>query len=95
MKLVGRSELHALARTTDRDLRDAVLALCAELEATNWRTINDIRSAFPHGRLAGCHLTIDLDERHCLIVAFNIKAGIALVEFAGPSTKVKRKRSAI
>jgi hypothetical protein len=94
MRIVGKSELHALARTKERDLRDAVLAFSAELEAANWCAIEDARLAFPQARFAEHRLTIDLDERHCVMVALNIEVGIAAVEFAGPSTSTKRQRSA-
>lgn len=93
MKVIGRSELHALARTNDRDLRDAVFAFGAELEAANWRAIEDARMAFPQARFAEHRLAIDLDERHYVLVALNFEVGIAAVEFAGPSTSAKRRRS--
>lgn len=94
MRLIGKSELYALARTKNTDLLDAVLALGAELEAASWRTTEDVRQAYPQARLAGHRLTIDLDGRHYVLVAFNLKVGIALVETAGLSTNQKRKRSA-
>lgn len=94
MRLIGKSELHALARTEDIDLRAAVLALCAELEAARWRAFSDVEKAYPFANSANPRVTIDLDERHCAVVTFNFEVGIALVEFAGSAASLKRKRSA-
>lgn len=94
MRVIGKSELHALARTNDRDLRDAVFALGAELDAANWRAIDDVRAAFPRARFAERRLTIDLNKRYCVMVALNLEVGVAFVEFAGLSSSAKRKRSA-
>lgn len=94
MRLIGKSELYALARTKDRDLRTALLALCAELEAANWHASEDAQRHYPNAAIAGQRLTIELDERHCAVVTFNFILGIALVEFAGLKANVKRKRSA-
>ncbi|WP_126177107.1 hypothetical protein [Tsuneonella rigui] len=94
MRLIGKSELHALARTKDKDLRAAVLALCAELEAANWRAFSEVETAYPFAASSDPRVTIDLDERHCAVVTFNFEVGMALVEFAGPAASLKRKRSA-
>ena len=94
MKLIGKSELHALARTKDRDLRAAVLALCAEIEAANWRDFEEVERAYPQATCARPRVTIDLDARHWVVVTLNLDVGIALVEFAGLAKGVKRRRSA-
>lgn len=94
MRLIGKSELHALARTRDRDLRAAALALCAELEAADWRAFEEVERAYPQATCARPRVTIHLDGRHCAVVTFNLDTGIALVEFAGLAKSLKRRRSA-
>lgn len=94
MKLIGKSELHALAGTADQDLRAAVLALGAELQAANWRAFDEVECAYPFAAANDPRVVIDLDERHCVVVTFNFAMGMALVEFAGLATSRKRRRSA-
>lgn len=93
MRVVGKSELHGLARTKDRNLREAVLAFAAELEAASWHDMDDVLAAYPQGQLTGNCLIVNLDERYCVMVALNLVMGIAAVEFAGLSTSAKRKSS--
>lgn len=84
MRLIGRPDLMRLARGSNPLLRDAVLALAAELEAASWRTPEEARVAFPSAVVDGGGLTIDLDGRHCVVVAISYEKGVALVESAGP-----------
>ena len=93
MRVIGKSELHGLARTKDRDLREAALAFAAELEAASWRAGDHVLAAYPRGQLTGNCLIVNLDERHCVMVALNFVMGIAVVEYAGLSTSAKRKSS--
>jgi hypothetical protein len=60
-----------------------VRAPAAELEAAEWLSAIEAAGAFPHARFADHRLIIDLDDRHCAVVAIQYELGIALVEFAG------------
>lgn len=86
MRLIGKSELYALAETKDRELVQAVRALGAELEAADWHSLDNVLTAFPRAQLCEHRVTIDLDELNCAVIALNFEVGIALVEFAGPKS---------
>jgi len=96
MRLIGKSELFTFAQSATEDVREAVLALSAELEAAVWGSASDAEVAFPRAAFAGHRLIIQLDDRHCAVVAIQYELGIALVEFAGSTVdwsgnKLQRK----
>lgn len=87
MRLIGKSELFALAQSASTDLRDAALALTAELESAIWRSQSEAMVAFPRAAFAGHRLVIELDGRHCAVVSIQYELGIAFVEFAGATVE--------
>ena len=93
MKLVGRSDLLELARGGAAALREAVRALTAELEEGQWQTSHQLRGAFPTARFSGDDVVIDLDSRHCAVLAFSYAVGVAVVIFAGPSAQWAETRA--
>jgi len=87
MRLIGKSALFTLAQSAAAALRDDVRALAAELEAAEWLSAAEAAGAFPRARLSDHRLIIDLDDRHCAVVAIQYELGIALVEFAGSTVE--------
>ena len=87
MRLIGKSELLTLAQSAAMDVRDAVRSLAAVMEAAIWRSASDAKAAFPRAAFADHRLIIELDDRHCVVVAIQYEAGIALVEFAGSTVE--------
>lgn len=83
MRLIGISKLVDFARSAADDLRNAVLALSAELGTANWQSDEEVRIAFPRATFTGRRVEIDLDEKNCVIVVFGYEVGVVLVEFAG------------
>lgn len=83
MRLIGKTRLMDVARSAADDLRNAVLALSAELGAATWQSDEEVRIAFPSATFTGHRVEIHLDERHCVVVAFSYEVGVALVEFVG------------
>lgn len=64
-------------------VRGACAALWAELEAADWRSADEVTAMFPLSLWEEGRLIVALDERACVVVAFNYRSGIALIEFAG------------
>lgn len=100
MRVVGRISLSTLAERAAPRLRQAVLALNAELEAADWQSVEEAAAAFPTAERSGHRLFIVLDEAHRAVVGFNHQTGIAVIEFVGPiadrmsATRRSRSRSA-
>lgn len=64
-------------------VRGACAALWAELEAADWDCREDVAECFPGAPWEKGKLIVALDERVSIVVAFNYRLGIALIEFAG------------
>ena len=94
MRLIGKSALFTLAQSVTAVLRDDVRALAAELEAAEWLSASEAAGAFPRARFSDHRLIIDLDQRHCAVVAIQYELGIALVEFAGPTLEWNESKRA-
>ena len=90
MRLIGISRL--LKITAADDLRGTISAFHAELVTAKWETFDSVLAAFPKAERRRHRLVVDLDERHCVVLAINVEAGIAVVEFAGPRAKLPDTR---
>ena len=88
MRLIGISRLSTFMQGAGACLKGAISALCAELVAAKWDSFDRALAAFPKAERRRHRLVVDLDDRHCVMVGINIEAGIAIVEFAGPRTKL-------
>lgn len=83
MRLIGRSNLLALAQGACPELQGTVLALDAELLAAEWFSVVEAKAAFPMAKHVGNRIIIALDYWHCTVVAINYERGIAVIEFVG------------
>lgn len=99
MRVIGRISLSTLAERAAPRLRQAVLALNAELEAADWQSVDDAAVAYSMSERTGYRLIIHLDEAHCAVVGINCATGIVVIEFAGrmvdriPVSRASRSRS--
>jgi len=83
MKLMGVPVLIDAAAGASPAVRGACAALWAELDAADWGCCDDVAECFPGAIWEEGKLIVALDERVSIVVAFNYRLGIALIEFAG------------
>lgn len=83
MKLMGVPVLIAAAAGASSAVVGACAAFRAELEAADWCCRDDVVARFPSASWQQDRLIIALDEEVSVMVAFNYRLGIALIEFAG------------
>ena len=80
---MGAPALIAAAAGASPAARGACAAFWAELEAADWSCRDDVVACFPRASWRQDKLIVALDERVSIVVAFNYRLGIALIEFAG------------
>lgn len=97
MRLMGIGRLYALATSGSGAVASAAASLHAELAAFEWSCADEAAADYPNARFAGHRIEIGLPQDNCVVVAVNYRAGVTLIEFAGPradrDNPLNRKRS--
>lgn len=87
MRIAGKSRLIRASSECCDETAGAYRAFHAELGAAAWQSLKDVLAAYPNAKLETQRLVISLDGQHCVVVAINFEAGIALIDYAGPHAR--------
>ncbi|MGC2774759.1 MAG: hypothetical protein WA418_03880 [Bradyrhizobium sp.] len=87
MRIAGKSRLIRASSSCSDETAGAYRAFYFELEAAVWRSLEDVLAAYPNAKLETQSLVIPVDRQHCVVVAVDYEAEIALIKFAGPRSR--------
>lgn len=89
MKLMGISRLKELLHHARDELDGAVGALVSELEAGNWKSVEEVADQYPSAKINGNKIQIPLGDAYRVDLLTDYELQMILIEYAGSANAGK------